>query len=291
MDKQKKIELAKQRLKSMRGVQVNEFGILESADIAELKAEIKNLNKVISDGVNLKDIKELDQSEAIAEFGEKVSKSIETIRAGITIDNLDKIAIPEPLKEVKISNLKDLPKFESYKKDFDQLNKAIQAVNKAVAKPQGQNPEDYIPVRIVISPNQRLEFLKTFPIPSFAGGGGGGSVSNYHQDVNIYRNISLVATGVNIKASSGALTGYFISNLHATAVRYVKLYNKATAPTVGTDVPVITIPLQPKVSANVSFSDHPLFNAGIGIGATTGIADNDTGAPDANDVVVNIYYI
>jgi hypothetical protein len=32
------------------------------------------------------------------------------------------------------------------------------------------------------------------------------------------------------------------------------------------------------------------FTAGISARATTGVADNDTGAPSANDVIVNIFY-
>jgi hypothetical protein len=32
------------------------------------------------------------------------------------------------------------------------------------------------------------------------------------------------------------------------------------------------------------------FSAAICVAATTGLADNDTGAPSAGDVVVNIFY-
>jgi hypothetical protein len=39
-----------------------------------------------------------------------------------------------------------------------------------------------------------------------------------------------------VKASAGQVYSLFVSNINA-AVRYLKLYNKASAPTVGTDVP------------------------------------------------------
>lgn len=289
MNNADKIKLAKERLKKMQGVQVNEFGILENKELEALRKDITKLNETIEAGIDVNNLSDIDSTEAVKSFGQTVAKAIEDIRAGITVDNLDKIKLPEPVKEIKISNLKDLPKFPDFKKDFDGLNKAIAQLNKAVSAPKGQTPADYIPVRIVIQPGQQLEFLKTMPIPSFSGGGGS-STPNYHTDTNTYRNIDLDETGQNIKATPGVVTGYFISNLHASAVRYIKFYNKATAPTVGTDTPKLTIPLQPKTAANLSASDHIYFSAGIGIGATTGLADNDTGAPGANDVVVNILY-
>jgi hypothetical protein len=96
-------------------------------------------------------------------------------------------------------------------------------------------------------------------------------------------------TGVNIKASAGQVYGWYLYN-NASSIRVVKLYNKATAPTVGTDTPTQTIVLPANGGANV-FSDIGFaFSSGIGIGVTTGIADNDTGAPSANDVVANLFY-
>lgn len=290
MNKQEKIELAKARLKQMSGVQINEFGIVENKELKSLKEDIVKLNKTIEAGISVDNLGDIDSTEAIEQFGQTVAKAVESIRQGITIDNLDKIQIPAQLKEIKVTNLKDLPAYPDFKKDFDGLNKAIRELNKAFTAPKGQTPADYIPVRIVIQPSQQLEFLKTMPIPSFAGGGGGSTTPNYHTDTNVYRNIDIDETGKNIKASAGVITGYFISNLNTSAVRYIKFYNKATAPTVGTDTPFLTIPLQPKTAANLSASDHIYFSAGIGIGATTGVADNDSGAPSNNDVVVNIFY-
>lgn len=95
-----------------------------------------------------------------------------------------------------------------------------------------------------------------------------------------------------VKGSAGKLakiTGYNA----AAAVRYLKLYNKATEPTVGTDTPVATIAIAPSKEFVIDWADIGLtFATGIGFGLTTGSADNDTGALTAADVVgLNVYYV
>lgn len=108
--------------------------------------------------------------------------------------------------------------------------------------------------------------------------------------LTIYRNIDLDETGILISTGAHQLYGWYLFN-NATSVRYVKFYNKATAPTVGTDTPLLTIPLVPGGGANVEYNvGIDGFALGIGVGATTGVADNNTGAPSANDVIVNIFY-
>jgi hypothetical protein len=96
-------------------------------------------------------------------------------------------------------------------------------------------------------------------------------------------------TGVNIKPSGGQVHGWYLYN-NAAAIRVVKLYNKATAPTVGTDTPSHTIVLPANSGANVFTDTGIAFTTGIGIGVSTGIADNDSTAPAANDVTVNLFY-
>ena len=84
--------------------------------------------------------------------------------------------------------------------------------------------------------------------------------------------------------------GWYLFN-NASSVRYVKFYDKATAPVVGTDTPRLTLPLPSGAAANVNLGDYGIeFTTGLGMGATTGVADSSTGAPSANDVVVNILY-
>lgn len=84
----------------------------------------------------------------------------------------------------------------------------------------------------------------------------------------------------NVKPAPGALYNLIAVNTTAT-IYYLKLYDKATAPTCGTDIPVHTLPVPPTPASS---SPAPLvldstvginFNSGIGFCLTGGIADND----------------
>lgn len=111
----------------------------------------------------------------------------------------------------------------------------------------------------------------------------------------INRRISTASTNaVSAKASAGQVYGYFLSNLNASPA-YLKLYNKASAPTVGSDVPVITILIPGNsasngAGANCEFANGIAFGTGIAFATTTGVADADTGAVAANEVVINLFY-
>jgi hypothetical protein len=108
--------------------------------------------------------------------------------------------------------------------------------------------------------------------------------------LSLYRLLAAATTNANsVKGSAGQLYGWYLYN-NAAAAKFVKLYNKATAPTVGTDTPVLTIPLPAGAAANV-FSETGLpFATGIAIAITGAVADADTTAVAANDVVVNLFY-
>jgi len=107
--------------------------------------------------------------------------------------------------------------------------------------------------------------------------------------LSTYRNINLGTTGVSVKAAAGQVYGWYLFN-NAASARYVRLYDKATAPTVGADTPKMTIAIPPSSAANVSIVGGIAFANGIGIGASTLVADNDSTAPASNDVVVNVFY-
>jgi hypothetical protein len=106
-----------------------------------------------------------------------------------------------------------------------------------------------------------------------------------------YRVTSVAATTnpTVIKASAGVLGSIMIGN-SAGVTYYLKFYDKATAPTVGTDTPVRTVTI---VSASLTREIITLgqaFNNGIAFAITTGIADNDTGAIGAGAVSGSIDY-
>jgi hypothetical protein len=85
------------------------------------------------------------------------------------------------------------------------------------------------------------------------------------------------------------LCGYTIVNT-AAAARYVKLFNKATAPTMGTDTPAMVIPLAAGTTVHLSFSRPPLFALGLWVSTTTGISNSDNTAPAASDILMNLLY-
>lgn len=94
-----------------------------------------------------------------------------------------------------------------------------------------------------------------------------------------------------VKASAGTLYSVTVSNTGAAA-RYVKFYNKATAPTVGTDVPVFTIQVASGATLNVPFgTTGHRFATGIGLAITANAADSDTTAVGAAEVKVATAYI
>lgn len=104
---------------------------------------------------------------------------------------------------------------------------------------------------------------------------------------NVHRLLSSAAT-VNatlVKNGPGLVSKIFGRN-NAAAIRYLKLYNKATAPVVGTDVPVMTICLAAGAHFDVDFGEFGyLFTTGIGYGLTTGVADNDTAVLALGDIL------
>ncbi len=103
--------------------------------------------------------------------------------------------------------------------------------------------------------------------------------------------ISAASTNATVvKASPGKLGGWYLFNSNA-AVRYLKVYNKATTPTVGADVPLQTLPILPGGGANIELEKGIVYSAGISVALTTGVADNDTAAVAANEIVVNLLYL
>lgn len=112
------------------------------------------------------------------------------------------------------------------------------------------------------------------------------------QVIGNFRLISAATTNATVvKAGPGSITLIVASNLNA-AVRYLKLYDKATAPTVGTDVPfmVISLPLG-GVPVVIALNSGIQFATGISIALTTGITDADTTAVAVSEQAVSIQWV
>ena len=109
--------------------------------------------------------------------------------------------------------------------------------------------------------------------------------------LDVFRSIDVDESEEEVKGSAGMLYGYYFANLHATSARYLKFYNDTAANvTVGTTTPFLTLPLPATAAGHVNFPVPVKFDTGICVVATTGLADNDTGAPGANEIVLNVYY-
>lgn len=106
----------------------------------------------------------------------------------------------------------------------------------------------------------------------------------------------IIAAGTNqdsqsVKASAGTL--YSIAAFSVVAsVRYLKLYDKNSAPTsADTPIHVFAIPGNTAGAGLVeSIPTGLAFSNGIAFRVTTGIADNDANAASANDGVINLGY-
>jgi hypothetical protein len=99
------------------------------------------------------------------------------------------------------------------------------------------------------------------------------------------------ATSVTARATK--LHGILVINTTPT-LYYLKFYDKASAPTVGTDVPVLTVPIPASATgagiaaADVGGADGAQFYLGLAFALTAGIADSDT-ANAATGVAINLF--
>lgn len=134
--------------------------------------------------------------------------------------------------------------------------------------------------------------------PSSDGGVGASSTNTTRivpAQTSIFRSIDLDETEEDVKTSAGEVCSVWVTNT-STGTRWVKFYNATAASvTVGTTTPVITIGIPGNSSDDVSGSLATnngclAFSTAISAAATTGVADADTGAPGANDVVVMVGY-
>lgn len=92
----------------------------------------------------------------------------------------------------------------------------------------------------------------------------------------------------NLKAAAGNIHSIRVFNTKGSGLAVLKLYNKASPPTVGTDTPVWTIPLPAGGGFSEWFPVGFYFSTGISYAIVTGIADSDNTSVALNDVVGTI---
>lgn len=104
----------------------------------------------------------------------------------------------------------------------------------------------------------------------------------------LFTNNTGAATAV--KATGGTIYAIIANNTTAAA-RYVRLFQKATAPTLGTDVPSVVVTVPAGSSKEISYAPSGLlFGSGIGVAVTTDAAQLGSTAATAGDVQLAISY-
>jgi hypothetical protein len=104
-------------------------------------------------------------------------------------------------------------------------------------------------------------------------------------------NSAASTNATSVKVTAGRIYSISLSNQNA-AERVFKLYQKASAPTVGTDIPVLVIPVAANSNRTVDFGPFGLQVAtGIAYAVTGLITDADTTVITAGDFKVNLQYV
>jgi len=122
-----------------------------------------------------------------------------------------------------------------------------------------------------------------------------GPIASAAAPLTIFRLTAAASTnGTLVKAARGTICGGYLRNRAAYEI-YFKFYNKSTAPTVGTDTPVLTIGLAPGTQVGMAdiagAAAFQLGVTGIGIGITKAYADSDTTAVAAGDGDIQLIYV
>lgn len=159
----------------------------------------------------------------------------------------------------------------------------------AVLTVQGIASGTALPISVASVPSHAVTNAGTFAVQSLPSTTGG---------LDIFRSLDLDESEEEVKATAGSLYKLRITNFRTSSAVFVKIYNATAASvSVGTTTPVDTIPVPVAASASnptvitENFGGVPLsLGTAICLAATTALADNDTGAPGANEVVVSAYY-
>lgn len=131
-------------------------------------------------------------------------------------------------------------------------------------------------VRVVATTQQTLSTIATDASQDYTG-----VTPKYYESA---------ATTNSTNVTAAATTLYTLSVVNSTATRYyLKLYNKATAPTVGTDTPVQIFDIPASTSSQIQLVKPLRFSLGLGFGITGAIAISDTTAA-VTGIGINLGY-
>lgn len=107
----------------------------------------------------------------------------------------------------------------------------------------------------------------------------------------LFVNSAATTNATSVKASAGTLYSIVVSNSGAAAA-FLKLYNSAAAPTVGTTAIALTIPIPASSVITVTFGSlGQRFATGIALAITNLVAETDATAVAANQVKAAVSYL
>jgi hypothetical protein len=108
--------------------------------------------------------------------------------------------------------------------------------------------------------------------------------------LTIFRSIDVDETEEEISSAPCVIYSLYLYNA-ATSKRFVKFYNANLAgTTVGSTTPAATFVLEADQGLAMALPHGLRFTTACTVAATTGIADANTGAPGANEVIAVIGY-
>lgn len=132
------------------------------------------------------------------------------------------------------------------------------------------------------SPNVNVVNNPTI-VPSM-GTAAGGTATNHHL-------VSAATTNAtSVKATAGSI-GHIVMVNTSAALKYVKLFNKASAPTVGTDTPTVTFQIPATSQVIFDPSIYYRMSSGIAYAITNLSPDLDATAVAAGDIIVSLNYV
>ena len=133
-------------------------------------------------------------------------------------------------------------------------------------------------------------YLKVDCVTGCSAGGTISLVPATSGGLTLSHTVSAASTNAtSTKASAGQVYEFCINSNAAYPV-FAKLYNKASAPTVGTDTPVKVLEAQAGVPDCMRSEQGFAFATGIAWALTKGIADADATAVAASDATVELSY-
>ena len=103
-------------------------------------------------------------------------------------------------------------------------------------------------------------------------------------------NSAATTNAASIKASGANFYGMSVMNASAST-KYVRFFNKASSPTVGTDVPIMVVAVPATSSKEIQYVPAMRFSTGLAVAITGGAAATDSTAVAAGDVQLMVNYL